>query len=50
MNNVGVLLYQHGETEQARAWYQRAADAGDHDAANLGALLLEQRDAEEGST
>ncbi|MER6474601.1 tetratricopeptide repeat protein, partial [Streptomyces collinus] len=47
MFNLGNLLHDEGDTEGARTWWQRAADAGDTDAMfNLGNLLHDEGDTE----
>ncbi|MFD4653806.1 tetratricopeptide repeat protein [Streptomyces sp. NPDC058441] len=47
MHNLGFLLEEQGDTEDARTWYTRAADAGETDAMNnLGLLLKRQGDIE----
>ncbi|MFF1839618.1 hypothetical protein ACFVXE_36445 [Streptomyces sp. NPDC058231] len=47
MFNLGVLLHEEGDAEGCRAWWSRAADAGNTDVmAYLGLLLHEEGDTE----
>src|SRR3954454_21235469 len=51
MNNLGLLLAEHGDVEGARAAYQRAIDTGHPDQApaamnNLGLMLAEHGNVE----
>jgi TPR repeat protein len=51
MNSLGVLLAQAGDTDVARTWWTRSADAGNTDAMfNLGVLHLNAGDTETART
>jgi Flp pilus assembly protein TadD len=51
MNNLGVLLKQRGELDEAETWHRRAADNGHTDAMNnLGVLLHERGELDEAET
>lgn len=41
--NLGVLLYERGEADEAEAWLRRAAEAGNSDAQHNLDLLLTDR-------
>ena len=43
MFNLGVILGERGELEEAEAFYREAAEAGDADAMVNLAVVLEQR-------
>src|SRR4051794_21454177 len=48
MSNLGYLLEERGEVEEAEGWYRRGADAGDGKAmSNLGYLLEKRGEVEE---
>ncbi|MGF0316754.1 hypothetical protein [Nocardia fluminea] len=49
MFNLGVVLKDQGEPDNAEIWWQRAADLGDADAMNNLGVLLAERDESQGT-
>lgn len=44
MSDLGALLVEHGELEEAETWFRKAIAAGDSDAMNNLSELLNDRD------